>query len=31
MIAKPILFDNNFINGFKVLNYIFENPEFNRK
>ena len=24
MIAKPILFDNNFINGFKVLNYIFE-------
>ncbi|HPB78698.1 MAG TPA: hypothetical protein PL127_02700 [Sedimentibacter sp.] len=28
MIAKPILFDNNFINGFKVLNYIFEkSPE----
>jgi membrane-associated HD superfamily phosphohydrolase len=29
MIAKPILFDNNFINGFKVLNYIFEkSPEY---
>ena len=28
MIAKPILFDNNFVNGFKVLNYIFEkSPE----
>ena len=27
MIAKPILFDNNFINGFKVLNYIFEKTE----
>jgi membrane-associated HD superfamily phosphohydrolase len=29
MIAKPILFDNNFVNRFKVLNYIFEkSPEY---
>lgn len=29
MIAKPILFDNNFVNRLKVLNYIFEkSPEY---